>query len=103
MFCRGGIIYILYTDDSILSVLDEEELSLIIADIKVSGLDITEWGDIENFLWVHIDKVYIETYHISHTQLINQIISNLVLSKSNATSSNNPTLTKIILGKYYNE
>ena len=34
--------YILYTDDYILAVTYEEELSHIIASIKAKGLDVTE-------------------------------------------------------------
>ena len=63
-------------------------------------MDITEKGDIKDFMGVNIDKVYSDTYCLSQPQLINQIVSNLVLSKSDATPSNNPALTTNILGKY---
>ena len=71
----------------------------IIADIKVAGMDITEEINIKYFLGVNIDKIYSETYHMSQTQLTNQIVSNLGLSKSDATPRDTPSLTTNILGK----
>ena len=77
--CRGGSVYILYTDDYILDGSDKEELRYIVADIKSVGLDITEEVYIKYFLVFDTNKVDIETYHISHPQLIYQIVSDLVL------------------------
>ena len=57
--------YILYTDDYILSRLYEEELKQIVADIKAAVLDITEDRDIEYFLGVNIVKLESEKYHLS--------------------------------------
>ena len=71
--------HILYTDDSILARLYEEGIRHIVADIKAAGLDITEEGDIKDFLGVSTDNVDSETYHISQPQLINQIVSDLGL------------------------
>ena len=51
----------------------------IIAAIKSEFWDITEEGDIEDLLGVNIDKVESEKYHMSHPQIINQIVSNLGL------------------------
>ena len=42
-------------------------------------MDITEEGDIEKFLGVNIDNVDSETYHLSQTLLIDQIVSHMVL------------------------
>ena len=61
---QGESIYILYTDDNILAGPDEEEIRQTIADIKATGLDITEEGDIEDFLVVNIEKVDSDTYHM---------------------------------------
>ena len=71
--------YILCTDDYIMEGPDEEELRQIVSDIKVTGLDITEEGDIEDFLGVNIDKVDSGTYHLAQPQIINQIVFNLGL------------------------
>ena len=55
VFYRGNVIYLLYTDDSILAGPDEDELNKVVLDIKEAGLNVTEEGDIEDFLGVNID------------------------------------------------
>ena len=57
VFYKGKAVYMLYTDDSILAGPDEAELRDIVESIKSTGLDITEEGDLEDFLGVNIDKV----------------------------------------------
>jgi len=79
IFFRGKSIYLLYTDDSILAGPDEEELNQIIKDIRGTGLDITEEGDIEDFLGVNIERVDEDTFHLSQPQLIDQILKDLRL------------------------
>ena len=64
----------------------------------MAGLDITKEGNIEDFLGVNIDKAGSNTYHLSHPQLINQILSDLRLSQSDETPRNKPALTTKILG-----
>jgi len=46
VFTRGNAIYVLYTDDSILTGPDLKELDKIIEDMKQTGLDLTVEGDI---------------------------------------------------------
>ena len=92
----------MYTYDSIMEVPDEEELRQILADIKVEGLDITEELYIKDFLVVNIDKVYSDTYHLSKSQLINQIVSDMGLSNSNSTPRTTLALTTNILGNFQN-
>jgi len=72
VFYRGNVMYVLYTDDSILAGPDKDELKQVIADIKSAGLDVTEEGDTEDFLGVNIDRVDDDTYHLSQPHLIEQ-------------------------------
>jgi hypothetical protein len=50
VFYRGNLIYVLYTDDSILAGPDQNEIEKAIEDIKAAGLDITVEGDLQEFL-----------------------------------------------------
>jgi hypothetical protein len=70
VFYHGKAIYVLYTDDSILAGPDEEELNTIVSRIKAVGLDITEEGDLEDFLGINIDRLDDRAYHLSQSQLI---------------------------------
>lgn len=49
VFYRGGMIYVLYTDDSILAGPDENEINKTIEEMKAI-LDITIEGDLNDFL-----------------------------------------------------
>jgi hypothetical protein len=73
-FYHGKAIYVLYTDDSILAGPDEKELYDIVERIKAVGLDITEEGELEDFLGINIDRIDGNTYHLSQPQPIDQII-----------------------------
>ena len=73
---------------------------ITVADIKKSRLYITEGAHVKYLFVVNIDKVESEKYHMSHPQLINQIVSDLALSKFDATPSTTSALTTNILGKY---
>ena len=74
VFHHRNVMCVLHTDDSILAGQDKEELQQVIADIKKAGLDVTEEGDIEDFLGVNIDRVDDETFHLSQPHLIEQIL-----------------------------
>ena len=54
VFCKGNVIYVLYTDDSILFGPMQQEIDKCIKDIKAVGLNITVEGDVKDFLWVNI-------------------------------------------------
>ena len=66
----------------------------------MAGLEITEEGDIEDFLGVNIDKVDSETYHLSQPQPIKKFLSDLGLSKSDRNPRTTPSLASNILGNY---
>ena len=56
VFYKGKVIYVLYTDDSILAGPDKKEIDQIIEQIKAAKLDITVEGDIQDFLGVNITR-----------------------------------------------
>jgi hypothetical protein len=55
LFFRGRTLYALYTDDSILASPDNEVIEQIMKDMKGIGLDMTDDGDVSDFLGVKID------------------------------------------------
>jgi hypothetical protein len=56
LFYKGQSVFVLYTDDSILTGPDSKELDSIIEEMKKAGLDLTVEGDIADFLGVKIEK-----------------------------------------------
>ena len=100
VFYRGNVMYVLYTDDSILAGPDREELKQVIADIQAAGLDVTEEGDIEDFLGVNIDKVDEDTFHLSQPHLIDQILRDLNLDGENVQTKVTPAPMSHVLGSH---
>ena len=71
---------VLYTDDSILAGPNKAELDQIIEDIKGTGLDITDEGDIADFLGVNIQREG-ESFHLTQPKLIDSILEDLHLKE----------------------
>ena len=65
IFYRGRTIYMLYTDDSILAGPDKGEINQIIKDIEKLGLNVTDEGDIQDFLGVNINMMKDGTIHLT--------------------------------------
>ena len=52
MFYKQGYIYVLYTDDSVLTGPSTEEIDKIIKQMRSAGLELTVEGDMSDFLGV---------------------------------------------------
>jgi hypothetical protein len=104
VFYRKGCIYVLYTDDSIVTGPREQDLDDIINDMKKAGLDLTVEGDMADFLGVQINRKPDGTVHLTQPHLIDQVLSDLRLggsdSKSPAAVKDTPMASSKILHKY---
>jgi Reverse transcriptase (RNA-dependent DNA polymerase) len=52
VYYKGMVMYILYTDDSILAGPDQSDIEQVIKDIQLTKLNITVEGDIQDFLGI---------------------------------------------------
>ena len=93
-------IYLLYIDDSILAGPDEEEINQIIRDIKRAKLQITEEGDIQDFLGVNITQREDGSIELTQPHLIQQILEYLRLDKDDASTKMVPVAPSKILRKH---
>ncbi len=76
-FYQGKTMYALYIDDSILAGPDKKEIDQIIIDLKRAKLNITEEGDLVDFLGVQIERKEDGSVHLTQPQLIDQILKDL--------------------------
>ena len=53
---KEDMIYVLYTNDSILAIPSEQQIQATIKQIKETGLQLTIEGDLEDFLSVNFDR-----------------------------------------------
>ena len=77
VFYKGNIIYVLYTDDSILFAPTQKEVDNCIADIQALGLHITVEGDVKDFLGVNIQRHPDGTVTFSQPHHIKKILKAL--------------------------
>ena len=56
VFYKDGMIYILYTDDLILTGPNQKQLLKTIEQIKTTGLKLINKGDIQDCLGIHIER-----------------------------------------------
>lgn len=100
VFYKGNAVYILYTDDSILAGPDEQELADIIKEMQSTGLELTEEGDISDFLGVNIERQDDGTIHLTQPHLINQILQDLRLDGDNVTTKQTPCASSKLLKRH---
>ena len=81
IFYRGETIYMLYTDDTILAGPNISEINTVVLDLRNAGLNVTDEGDIKDFLGVNIVKKKDGTIHLTQPHLIDQILKDLNLDQ----------------------
>ena len=99
VFYRGNVMYVLYTDDSLLAGPDQKEVEKAIEDIRAAKLDITIEGDIQDFLGVNITRREDGTVHLTQPHLIDQILEDLHMEE-NVTTKTLPAPSSKILSRH---
>jgi hypothetical protein len=78
VFFKDQMMYVLYTDNSILAGPDQKEIEQTVQQMKEAGLDITIGGDLTDFLGVNIDQHDDNgMIHLMQLHLIHQILKDL--------------------------
>ena len=85
LFYRGKVLYVLYTDDTIITGPTNKLIDDAIAAIHSTGLQVTDEGTIEDFLGVNITQQNDNTIHLHQPHLINQILTDLHMENSKTT------------------
>jgi hypothetical protein len=98
IFYKGSVVYVLYTDDSILTGPNKQEIDQVVKDIEAAKLNITVEGEVKDFLGVTIDRRKDGTIKLSQPRLIDKILKALRLD--NAKEKDTPAATSKILSKH---
>ena len=99
VYYRGNVMYVLYTDDSILAGPDKAEIDKAIEDIKAAKLNITVEGDLQDFLGVNINRKEDGTIHLTQPHLVDQILEELGLP-DNLKSKPIPATSSKLLSRH---
>jgi hypothetical protein len=91
VFFKDRMMYVLYTDDSILAGPDQKEIEQAVQQMKEVGLDITIEGDLTDFLGVNIDRHEDDgMIHLTQPHLIHQILKDLHYDTEDITIKTTP-------------
>jgi len=99
-FFKGRMMYVLYTDDSLIAGPCKKEVDKVIAEMKATGLQLTDEGDIQDFLGVNIDQKEDGSIHFTQPHLIKSILHDLRLDINGGENSTTPAASSRILGRH---
>jgi Reverse transcriptase (RNA-dependent DNA polymerase) len=77
VYYKGSVMYVLYTDDSILAGPDCNDIEVMIEEIQAANLNITINGDIQDFLGININRKEDGSVNLTQLQLIEGILKDL--------------------------
>lgn len=100
VFYKGNVIYILYTDDSIIAGPSQREIDEVIQQMKDAKLDLTVEGDVGDFLGVKIERLKDGSIKLTQPQLIDSILKDLRLDSPNVRTKVTPAKTSSILKRH---
>ena len=103
LFYCGTVIFILYTDDSIILGPDEAEIDNLIDKMKQAGLDLTVAGKLEDFLGVNIKEKQGEQgpeFHLTQPRLIESILQDLRLDGKKVKTKDTSMASSKLLGRH---
>jgi hypothetical protein len=102
VFFHGEVVYVLYTDDSILAGPDKAEIDHIIQLMRNVGLNLTIEGTLTDFLGVNIHIREDDTIHMSQPRLIDQVIEDLRMTGDDVATKDIPMSSSRTLTKHAN-
>jgi hypothetical protein len=97
VFYKGNMLYVLYTDDSIIAGPDKDEIYKTIKKIQKAGLNITVEGDLQDFLGINIQREDDGSIYLSQPHLIEQILRVLRLDGKEVKEKDTPAKSSVIL------
>ena len=97
VFFKGRMVYVLYTDDSILAGPDRDEIDRTI-ELMMAQLNMTVEGELKDFLGVNIQREG-DKFVLTQPQLIDSILKSLRLKKNESAPRDTPMLSSKILQK----
>ena len=100
MFFKGNMVYVLYTDDSILAGPNRKEIDEAIEQMQAIGLTLTIKGDLDDFLGVNFDRRTDGSIKLSQPKLIEQILSDLRMSDDSTKTKSTPAASSKLVSRH---
>ena len=96
VFYSGSVIYVFYTNESILAGLHLKETDDAIRDIQKVKPNITIEGDLQDFLRLNMEQINNLAIHISHPHLIDQVLIKIKIPENAKQKSTPASSSKLI-------
>lgn len=100
LFYFKSAIYVLYTDDSILTGPKQGDIDEALTKMAGIGLDITDEGEVGDFLGVRIDKRSDGSTELSQPHLIDSILKDLRLDGDKVSTKHTPAAPNKLLRRH---
>jgi hypothetical protein len=95
LYFRGSTILMIYVDDCLVIDPKEDNIKKAFEDIKSQGFDMTDEGNLKDYLGVDVDRRDNGTIHLSQPKLMTRILSTIgfkTLGKNPTKPKDNPAL-----------
>jgi hypothetical protein len=108
VFFRGNMIFLHFIADCTCLSPSSEDVDKFILDLRAAKFNVTDEGQLSDYLGVKIEKLPDGKFKLSQPHLINQILEDLGLNKPSTLSRPTPALSSTIIrrnmdGKPFNE
>jgi hypothetical protein len=77
LYYRGSTIFLVYVDDGIIIDSDRSRIDALFNEFKAHNFDVTDEGELKDYLGVDISKQEDGSLHLSQSKLIEQILADM--------------------------
>ena len=98
VYYRGTTIFLCYVDDSIIISPNSKDIESLIKELQVN-YNVTDKGEIDDYLGVKIHRQENETYTLTQPHLIESILEDVQMNLPSTTTKPYPAATTVLLHK----
>jgi hypothetical protein len=88
LYYKGSTILLVYVDDCIIIDADFSKIQQAFEDLKARGYDMTDEGDLKDYLGVDVDRRSDGTVHLTQPKMINQILRDVFFNERTKPKEN---------------
>jgi hypothetical protein len=99
VFYRGQLIFLHFVDDCICLSPVAADVDKFLADLRAANFNVTDEGQISDYLGVKVEKLPDGRIKLSQPHLIDQILEDLGLNLPNTVAKPSPALSSKIIGR----
>lgn len=99
LYFRDSTILLIYVDDCLMIDPDLEKVQRAFEDIKAQGFDMTDEGNLKDYLGVDVDKREDGTIHLTQPKLITRILESIGFKTAEGQNRTKPRNNPALIGR----